>query len=121
MKYSSRLFLDLFLIFRKCAYICMEGECFSLKFFGNISFIEFQSRKAWPSFRQGIRAAFGNLLAHWCLLMQHTQPVQGQGQLKSRQESRNSKEAELKVLHELLLTNGPKQVLYFKEQHRIQG
>lgn len=92
MKYL-RLFLEVFLRVRKCAYICMKGECFSIKFFGDVCFIGFQRRKAWSSVHQGVCAAFGNFVTHWCLLVQHTQSVQDQWQLKNSEENRNSKEA----------------------------
>jgi hypothetical protein len=89
MKESSQLFLELFLLVWKCAYISMEGEWLSVKLFGNICFINLQGRKARSPVHQGLRAAFGDSLAHWGLLVQHAQPVQDHGQL-NRQKSKNS-------------------------------
>lgn len=83
VKYSLRLFLDLFLSIGKCAYICMEGEQFLIKGFGYICFIRCQSRETWPSVHQWLCAALGDFFTHWCLLMQHAQPVQDQAQLKT--------------------------------------
>lgn len=79
MKCSSRLFLDLLLRLGKCAYIGMEGECFSVKFFGSKGFISVQCRKAWPSAHQWLCAAFGYFVTHWCFLVWHAQPVQDDG------------------------------------------
>lgn len=84
----------------------MEGECFSIKLFGNICLIACQSRKAWSSVHQGLRAAFGDSIAHWGLLMQHAQPVQDHGQLKDSAGEQTFKRKIAIVFP--LLSNGPK-------------
>lgn len=89
MKYSLRMFLELFLVLRKCADVCMESKCLSFELFGNVCFISCQSREAWPSIHQGLSAAFGNSLTNRVLFMQHTQSVQAYSHLKSSTESRN--------------------------------
>jgi hypothetical protein len=84
-KYCSRLFLNLLLLLWKCADIRVEGEGLSFKLFGDICFINCQSREAWPPFHQGSTTALGNMLTHWGLLMQQTHTVQDCRQLKKRE------------------------------------
>lgn len=67
----------------------MEGEGFGFKFFGDIGFINWQSREARSPFHQRASTALGDLLAHWGLLMQHTHMVQdGRDLKKCRRRSR---------------------------------
>lgn len=85
------MLLGLLLLLWKCADISMEGEGLSFKFFGDICFINRQSREAWPPFHHRSSTALGDLLTHWGLLMQHTHSVQDCRQLKDRQaEEQNS-------------------------------
>lgn len=67
----------------------MEGEGFGFKFFGDIMFINWQSREARSPFHHGASTALGDLLTHWGLLVQHTQMVEDGRELKKcRQRNR---------------------------------
>lgn len=54
------------------------------RWLGYICFVKCQIReKHAQSVHQWPRAALGDFFTHWCLLMQHAQPVQDQAQLKT--------------------------------------